>query len=244
MQPDDFDLRVNGIAALGEPVRRALYRYVVSQPDAVNRDQAAAGAEVARHVAKFHLDKLVDDGLLDVEFRRPVGRRGPGAGRPAKYYRRSAQEVQVSLPERDYELAGRLLASSIVEAERSGRPVRDVVHDVARESGRGIGRRARQQIGRRPGRAALLTATTAVLSECGYEPRADASGVTLVNCPFRALAQEYTELVCGMNLALVGGLLDGLELPGLEARLEPVPDHCCVRLANSGAGSSGSQSAP
>src|SRR3954471_17139529 len=121
----DFDAQVAGIAALGEPVRRTLYGFVAAQPGPVNRDEAAAGAGVARHVAKFHLDKLVDDGLLEVEYRRPPGRRGPGAGRPAKFYRRSAREVAVSLPERHYELAGRLFARAIIEAERERVPVGD-----------------------------------------------------------------------------------------------------------------------
>ncbi len=94
MTDDDFDAQVAGIAALGEPVRRALYRYVIAQPGPVSRDQAAAGTGVPRHVAKFHLDKLAADGLLEVEFRRPPGRRGPGAGRPTKWYRRSLRELR------------------------------------------------------------------------------------------------------------------------------------------------------
>ncbi|MGH9164213.1 MAG: helix-turn-helix domain-containing protein, partial [Acidimicrobiales bacterium] len=120
---EDFDARVSGIAVLGEPVRRALYRYVVAQPSPVNRDEAGEGTGVARHVAKFHLDKLVGDGLLEVEFRRPPGRGGPGAGRPAKLYRRSSREVEVSLPDRRYDLAGRLLAQAVVDATRHGIPV-------------------------------------------------------------------------------------------------------------------------
>ena len=232
---DDFDERVRGIAALGEPVRRALYRYVVAQREPVSRDQAAGGAGVARHVAKFHLDKLVEDGLLDVEFRRPAGRRGPGAGRPAKLYRRSAREVAVSLPARHYELAGRLLAQAIVDADREGVPVADALQDAARAAGRDLGRRARERAGSRAGRSAVLAAATDVLSECGYEPRTDAEGLTLANCPFHALAQDYTDLVCGMNLELMNGLVDGLERSPLRAHLEPAPDRCCVCLRSAGA---------
>src|SRR5665213_1103563 len=104
MTADDFDLQVSSVAALGEPVRRALYRYVVEQGKPVSRDEAAAGVGVARHVAKFHLDRLEEDGLLEAEFSRPPGRRaGPGAGRPSKLYRRSSHELSVSLPERQYD---------------------------------------------------------------------------------------------------------------------------------------------
>src|SRR6516164_2955361 len=74
---------VAGLASLAEPTRRALYLYVRDQGAAVSRDEAAAGVGVPRHQAKFHLDKLVDDGLLEVEFARRTGRRGPGPGRRA-----------------------------------------------------------------------------------------------------------------------------------------------------------------
>lgn len=226
----DFDAQVTGIAALAEPVRRALYRYVVSQREPVNRDQAAAGAGVSRHVAKFHLDKLVTDGLLDVSYGRPPGRSGPGAGRPAKLYRRSSREFAVSVPQREYELAGRLLARAVTMAEREGTPVGDALRDAAREAGRALGHRTRAQAGSRPSRRAVLAAATGVLRECGYEPSPDAAGVTLASCPFYALAQEYTDLVCGMNLELMTGLVEGLDRAEFRALLEPAPGRCCVRL--------------
>lgn len=227
----DFDAQVTGIAALAEPIRRALYRYVVAQSAPVNRDQAAEGGGVARHVAKFHLDKLVEDGLLDVDYARPPGRGGPGAGRPAKLYRRSARQLAVSLPQRDYELAGRLLARAVTAAERDHTPVGDALRDAARDVGESLGHRAREQAGARASRATVLDATTNVLRDCGYEPRTDATGVTLANCPFHALAQDYTDLVCGMNLELMTGFVDGLERSDFKARLEPCPGQCCVRLA-------------
>src|SRR5215472_7628701 len=110
MSQAPFDEGVTGLASLAEPTRRALYLYVRDQGSAVSRDEAAAGVAVPRHKAKFHLDKLVEDGLLEVEFARRTGRQGPGAGRPAKLYRPGAREFSVSVPERHYELAGQLIA--------------------------------------------------------------------------------------------------------------------------------------
>lgn len=229
----DFDAQVAGIAALGDPLRRALYRYVVTQTGPVNRVQAAAGAGVARHVAKFHLDRLVDDGLLEVEYARPPGRRGPGAGRPSKLYRRSSRELAVSLPQRDYELAGRLLAQAVTDAERDGVTVTNALAAAARKTGRALGDHARHRAGARPKPAKLLTAAMGVLADRGYEPRHDDTGLTLVNCPFHGLAQDHIDLVCGMNLQLLSGLVDALEHPNLEAHLEPTPGLCCVRLRDS-----------
>jgi predicted ArsR family transcriptional regulator len=232
----DFDAQVTSIAALGEPIRRAIYRYVIAQPNPVNRDQAAEGAGVARHIAKFHLDKLLADGLLAVEYARaPGGRTGPGAGRPAKLYSRSSRQLAVSLPQRDYELAGRLLAKAVTDAESDGITVGDALGQAARNTGLALGHQARQDAGTRPTPSTLLAAATNVLSDCGYEPRRDEAGLTLVNCPFHSLAQDYTDLVCGMNLDLMNGLIDGLEESNLEARLEPTPGRCCVRLRMAGA---------
>lgn len=224
------DAELAALAALGDPLRRALYRHVVEQGSST-REQAADAVGVARHTAKFHLDRLVADGLLDIEFARPPGRRGPGAGRPAKHYRRSARELAVTIPERHYDLAGHLLARAVTEAQRDGTPVHDALHDVARTSGRTIGSAARARAGRRPSRTALVAAAVEVLREQGYEPRADDAGVALVNCPFHALAQEFTDLVCGMNLSLVEGLAEGLGLTTLVPVLDPAPGRCCVRLA-------------
>jgi predicted ArsR family transcriptional regulator len=227
---DGIDAQILGIAALAEPIRRRLYRFVVAQGVPVSREEAATGADVAHHVAKFHLDKLVDDGLLEVEYSRPPGRGGPGAGRPAKRYRRSSSEVAVSLPQRHYELAGRLLAGAVVEATSDGAPVDEALSRGARDAGRALGQRVLEVAGPDADGEGLVAATLGVLSDCGYEPRTDGCEVTMANCPFHALAQDYTELVCGMNLELMRGLLDGPGRRVLDAHLDPGPDRCCVRL--------------
>src|SRR5512139_3630405 len=110
---DRFETGVSGVSALAEPARRALYLYVAAQPGPVSREQAAEGCSLPSHSAKFHLDRLVDAGLLEVEFRRLSGRTGPGAGRPAKLYRRGSREVGVSLPDRHYEVPAEILATAI-----------------------------------------------------------------------------------------------------------------------------------
>jgi len=228
----EVDDDITSVAALGDPLRRALYRYVVSQPAPVNRDQAAESLGLPRHTAKFHFDRLVADGLLDVEFARPPGRTGPGAGRPAKYFRRAAGELSVTLPERHYDLAGRLLAQAVTESQRDDVGVTDALARAAREWGRSLGDDIKREAGDEPNRTSALAATSAVLANCGYEPRPDGNGVWLANCPFHVLAKDYTELVCGMNLDLIGGLIEGLDGSGLEARLEPAPGRCCVRVAS------------
>lgn len=222
------EAQVAAVAALDEPTRRRLYDHVTREQGPVSRDEAAAALDLPRTTAAFHLDKLVAEGLLDVIHERRSGRTGPGAGRPAKLYRRAQCEVAVSLPERRYDLAGQLLAAAVAESERSGDSPRAVLDRRAYRWGRELAAAARLAGDDEDTRDAALR----ILETHGYEPRPEGSGIVLGNCPFHALAQEHTELVCGMNLRLLDGLLDGLPRTGLTAVLAPTPHHCCVRLAH------------
>ncbi|WP_410586490.1 helix-turn-helix transcriptional regulator [Amycolatopsis sp. lyj-23] len=207
---------VAAVAALDEPTRRRLYEYVVRCPEPVTRDDVAEALGVPRATVAFHLDRLVDEQLLAVGHERRTGRSGPGAGRPAKLYRRSDRQVSVSLPERRYELAGGLLAAALEEADETGGAPREILARRAHERGAELAAGAHDIVG--------------TLERNGFEPRLEDGAVLLVNCPFHRLAQAHTRLVCEMNLGLVEGMLE--ELGGdLRARLDPHPGFCCVRLA-------------
>jgi len=230
MADSDLAERVAGVAALADPIRRDLYRYVSAQPAPVSRDEAAEALGIARHTAKFHLDKLAEEGLLDTDFKRLSQRRGPGAGRPTKLYRRSSRQLSVTLPERRYDLAAQLMASAIDHATTVGSTVTDAVHAAAADRGHTLGDQVRAEAGSRPSRERLLTSIYDALTDYGYEPRRGGSTITLCNCPFDTLAREHTELVCGMNLAMLAAATDRVGKSGLVARLDPAPDRCCVVL--------------
>ncbi len=222
----DLGSQATGVAALADPTRRALYEYVVSRPDPVGREEAAGALDLAPHTANFHLDKLVDAGLLTAEFRRLTGRSGPGAGRPAKLYRRADRQWSVSLPDRHYDLVGDILASGIERARTSGTPLEEAIDAAASDTGRAIGTAAA------PGD---LGRFTEVLAGQGFEPRLeDDDTVLLANCPFDALAQSHTELVCGLNRSFVQGVADGIGCAGVTAHLEPEPGQCCVKARRAG----------
>ena len=220
---DAFGRRVTKLGALADPVRRALYRFVADQPGAVSRDQAADGIDVPRHTAKFHLDRLVEEGLLVTEFKRLTGRTGPGAGRPAKLYRRSRREVAVSLPSRRYDLVGDVLADA-VERTLGGAAMDAAVRDAATDAGTRAA-----AAGAPDPKAPELERVAGVLEPFGYEPRVDGD-LLLENCPFDRLASDHTDLVCGMNLAFVDAVADGLGCAGVRPELDPDPQRCCVRV--------------
>jgi len=214
---------VAAVATLDEPTRRRIYDHVRAHAVPLSRDDVADSLRITRQSAAFHLDRLAEQGLLAVTFARRSGRSGPGAGRPAKLYERSIDEVSVSLPPRHYDLAAQLLAGAVVEAQQSGRPPREVLDRRARDFGQTL---ASEQPG--PGE---LGALVDLLEDDGYEPQVTAGDITLRNCPFHALAQEHTELVCGMNLHLLEGVLAGLGRTDMAARLDPAPGRCCVLIA-------------
>jgi predicted ArsR family transcriptional regulator len=216
-----FDLpwirKIAAVASLSDENRRKLYGYVLGAVNPVGRDEAASALELPRSSVSFHLDRLVGNGLLQVEFRKPPERTGPGSGRPLKLYSPVVDEIGVSIPERHYDLAGHIMAAALKRAG-DGAPAATALHEVAAAKGSQLGRP-----GDFPG----------ALRDLGYEPVADASGgYRLLNCPFHRLSLDHKEVVCAMN----GAFLDGAaRASGLEAGVVvPDPDHgpghCCARI--------------
>jgi predicted ArsR family transcriptional regulator len=222
-----FDQNVTGIGALADPVRRQLYRFVCSQAQPVTRDQAAAAVGVARHKAKFHLDRLEAEGLLEADYVRLSGRTGPGAGRPAKRYRRGGREFAIALPARDYELAGHIMAEAISESARTGTPIFDALNGAAAARGAAI---AATSADHPSGLDAALDFAVRILTEQAYEPRRIDRTVVMTNCPFHRLAASHSDLVCRLNHALLSGFVDAIAPDLLKAHLEPGENRCCVTL--------------
>ncbi|OIJ65284.1 helix-turn-helix transcriptional regulator [Streptomyces mangrovisoli] len=223
---------IDAIAVLQDPVRRRLYEYVAAQGREVGRNEAAEAAGVARNLAAHHLDKLTEAGLLESGSRRLTGRSGPGAGRPAKVYTRARTERSVSLPARDYRTAAELLAEAAEQARLD-----EALYAAARRRGEAL-RDAGAPCGG-------LDEVMRTLADRGYEPHletdaaeGDAHGeaagpvVRMRNCPFHAVAERFPPLVCGMNLALLEGLL-GTDGP-VRARMDARPGECCVVVESSG----------
>lgn len=208
---------VDAIGLLHEPLRRRLYEYVVAQDHEVSRSEASEATGAQRTLVAFHLDKLVDAGLLETSTRRTTGRTGPGAGRPARLYRRATTERQVTLPPRDYGVVAELMADAVEVARLD-----EHLYAAARRRGAELA-----------GAGALDSSAAIVgrLAQRGYEPYVDGELIRMRNCPFHALAESHPALVCGMNLALLEGLLEGA--PGCTVALDPRFEGCCtvIRLS-------------
>jgi predicted ArsR family transcriptional regulator len=229
---DGLDARLTRLSALGEAHRRALYAVVARERGAISRDEAAAAVGISRALAAYHLDRLVDDGLLEVRFERRTGRRGPGAGRPAKLYQRSADGLELSVPARDYGFVAELLATA-VERDASG-AARSALSDVANEAGAtAVTSTSRTESNRTDGLADLRQ----TLGERGYEPYDDDGELRLRNCPYHRLAEDHRDLVCTANLAFISGMAEHLGVDqALQLRLDRKPGECCVSIAQGSRG--------
>ena len=207
------------VAALADPVRRALYRALVRSPVPLSRDQLVRMLNLAPSTAAFHLEKMAREGLLETESKKLGTRTGPGSGRPTKLYKPVLDEVSVSFPSREYELAARLLASAIEASMVTGESVEKALHTIAYAEGQKLGLAAGN--------------TEKALADNGFEPEADAQGLALGNCPFHRLAKDHVGLICGLNTSLLQGTLDGCN--DTQHRVEEAPESapCCARLTTS-----------
>lgn len=222
---------MGAVAALADAQRRALYGFVCRQRQPVTREEAAAAVGISRKLAAFHLDKLIAAGLLRRGRPRP-DQRPRRRGRAPKLYEPSGVEVQVTIPDRRYELAAEILLDA-VGADAAAVPL---VLRAARDRGAHLGREAREAT--RPGRLSAeraLTLLEPLLTAGGYLPvRVRPDAVQLDNCPFHKLAEQDRQLVCSMNQAYLAGVIEGLEAPAVRAELSPRPGCCCVELRANG----------
>ena len=230
MDPSDVDQQLTGLAGLSDPIRRALYRYVADRGVPISREEAAQAAGISRPLAAYHLDKLVDDGLLEPRYHHRGGRRGPGAGRPTKHYVRADRQIELSLPARDYAALAELLAGA-VEADHSG-AAQTALNRAAASSGAELGEEAAGHPWADGHPDQVLAALRQTLADRGYEPYDDADGaIRLRNCPFDRIAAHHRQLVCGANHAMLQALTDHLGGdPPVQAVLDPQPGRCCVVL--------------
>lgn len=210
-------LRIAAVASLGDGKRRQLFELVAGSSKPVGRDDAALALGLPRSTASFHLDRLVEDGMLAVEFHKPAGKAGPGSGRPAKMYRPAVHEVGASVPDRNYDLAGELMATAIEDSLAAGQTVHESLVATSYGKGRAM--------------AAGSGSLKEFLAAEGYQPEPDGNGgFVLVNCPFHRLSDGHPEVVCTMNGAFLSGAAAGSGESEERVVKNTAPGQCCARI--------------
>lgn len=211
-----MDDRWTVVAALADASRRSLYDYVRRQDHPVAREEAADATGMSRKLAAFHLDKLVEAGLLTARYEAPPDR-PRGRGRAPKVYVTAGDGLAVTVPARRYELIAEILADAVAESPTHSL---EAAHRLAAQRGRATGESLRS--------ASLVDG----LMDLGFEPEQHSDAIRLRNCPFHALAQRQTELICGLNHEFMRGLVEGIRAGRVEARLAPQAGACCVELVS------------
>ena len=208
------------LSALGDPTRRSAYDYVSAQRRPVGRDEVATALGIGRSLAAYHLDRLAKEGLLSVAYARRSGRTGPGAGGPPS---------STSAPS----ASSRSTSHRATMASR-----RDCLRTPRRKTSTGNAPRLARRRGRarprhsRHGPGPARTRPAAARAR--LRPYEDDAGVMrLRNCPFHAIAQSHPEVVCDMNLSLLGSILAGV-YGDVEAQLEPDPGAAAWRSSPPG----------
>jgi predicted ArsR family transcriptional regulator len=237
-----WNRRIAAVASLGDKNRRRLFEFVASAGCAVSRDDAAGALGLPRSTASFQLDRLVQDGLLAVEFRKLGGRGGPGSGRPAKLYRAAVREVAASVPDRNYDLAAELLVSAVEESTAGGGTARDALVRTAYTRGEAAARTLGGAAAPAdPGAATAGSAFAGFLAAEGYRPEEDgAGGLVLLSCHIHRIAEGHADVVCAMNGAFLAGAaaacgldpgrVEALAIKDLRAQGTALPAQCCARI--------------
>lgn len=217
---EDLGTTARSIGALADDLRREMYLFIRHSARPVSREEAARKVGISAKLAAFHLDKLIDEGLLQAHYARLPGRGGPGAGRSSKLYEPTERSFDVSLPPKAYDFVGKILLDALRD-KRADESPEEAVRRVGRDAGEDMGRTCGGRRGRRIDKT---------LTELGFEPRPDGDRVLLANCPFHALAQSDPGLVCGLNEAFVAGVIQGTGETTKRAVLDPEDGRCCVVL--------------
>ncbi len=206
-----------------------MYGFIRQARRPVSREEAAKNVGISRRLAAFHLDKLVEVGLLRARY-EPVGGIRK-VGRTPKVYEPTDAEVHVSIPAREHNLLADILIDALLNEDQD-KAGREAAFQVARHRGAELGAAERERA--RPGRLGAeraLTLATAALARYGFEPdRATPTLLQLRNCPFQPLAGKAPQLVCGINHAFLTGFLHTLQASTVTAVLTSRASGCCVEL--------------
>jgi predicted ArsR family transcriptional regulator len=217
--------------------RRGLILRTLGENEALSAEQIAEIAGIHVNTARFHLKRLVEDGLA-TESTVQTGTRG----RPQAYYRARLQRAG----KRSYLMLAEMLGD--VAATAGAAPVADVGRSWGLRLAAELGGANAEPDGERSGTGSNATIDTervaaqveAVMDSIGFDPQVTVRGskrdpkvdVELRHCPFLEVASRHPRLVCGMHQNLLQGVLDGLSSGLRVHELEPfvTPDTCVARL--------------
>lgn len=194
--------------ALADDTRYRLYRHLrlVGRPVSVREMSGRLGLHP--NTLRPHLRRLEEAGLVAHQVRKT-----PGVGRPQTLYR--ALDTSG-----DGGGGFRLLAEMLCGLLHTKRDIERATV-LAREWGQYLVTQGGPKPGVRLPARQNLAALQEAMARAGFDPRFRRAStgveITLRECPFRDLADEYRDLVCSLHRGLLEGMLEGLK-PGMALR--------------------------
>ena len=150
-------------------------------------------------------------------------------GRPQTLYRVREVHDQAG---RDY----RLLAEMLIGVVRGKRAVEQAAQ-LARQWGTYLVARGGPKPSLRARTQPSLAMLQEAMAEAGFDPRfrrlqgsSTTIDITLRDCPFRDLADDYRDLVCTLHRGLVEGMLAGLSPPLAVKEFRPFVERTLCRV--------------
>ncbi len=209
MDTKTLESRISDLtAALGDPTRRAIYIAVRESAEPLTTSAVAELFGLHPNVARHHLDLLADEGYLRVSHRRPSGKGGPGAGRPAKCYEATTKEVSVHFAPRRFEMLVEMLIRVLDQVAPEN------VGQVAESVGRAYGAELAAEIGvpDEPGYDGAVQAVAKAMTGLGFSVDPDVQGQQLLttHCPFGEAATSHPEVICSLDRGIVAGMFGAL----------------------------------
>lgn len=189
----------------GEPTRRAIYRHLRGSQVPRSATEVAGVFGVHRTVARAHLERLTDLGLVETGTRRRAG-----GGRPAKTYAITPERLEFMVPPRRYERLARLLLRTLGAAADT-----EAAREAAVKLGYSFGEETAVALaGEVSGLSPKTTPIDVIawMDAAGYDATLGGNGdgtavIEVRNCVYRELADEYPDVVCGLDKGMLCGML-------------------------------------
>lgn len=188
--------RLEILKALGDNTRYAIFLELARSPVPLATSDIAATLDLHVNTVRPHLERMRDVGLLEVtsEARR-------GVGRPQHLYSLAPDAPSLGLEPPSFPLLAEMLLRLVELATLDP----DDAVEVGREQGQVDGVRS-------PGERGAVDVLMARQTELGFDPQRvdDEQGCTVAfgHCPYGDLAEQHSEIVCGLHCGLVEGLVD------------------------------------
>lgn len=214
------------LKALGDNSRYAIYLELARSPIPLSTADVAEILDLHPNTVRPHLERMREVGLLEVESES----RG-GVGRPQHRYSLAPDAPALGLEPSPFPTLARMLVRVAAAAGID----RDEAVDVGREQGA-------DDATRWPPETDALDALVVEQAKLGFDPavveHVDGATMAFAHCPFRSLAEEHPDLICGLHRGLVEGLVEGRG--SRVARFGTIVDRdpCQVTLASAGVASS------